>query len=194
MNYYVDIKLFRDTEITLGFIWKKLYAQVHLALVEVRDENSLVSIGLSFPKYQESFFPLGDELRIFAYNKEELEGLDLNRWLERLLDYVSISEIKEVPSDVKEFVSFGRQRFKTNKETLARRQAKRKGISFKEALQNYSDFDEDKNKTKLPYLNVKSLSTGKEMKVFIKKSDIREREDGLFSTYGLSNVSTVPWF
>lgn len=194
MNYYVDIKLFRDTEITLGFIWKKLYAQVHLALVEVRDENSLVSIGLSFPKYQESFFPLGDELRIFAYNKEELEGLDLNRWLERLLDYVSISEIKKVPSDVKEFVSFGRQRFKTNKETLARRQAKRKGISFKEALQNYSDFDEDKNKTKLPYLNVKSLSTGKEMKVFIKKSDIREREDGLFSTYGLSNVSTVPWF
>jgi len=193
MNYYVDIKLLTDTEISLGFVWKKLYTQVHLALVEVRDENNLVSIGLGFPKYSNDRF-LGDTLRLFAPTKEALEILDLNRWIARLLDYLIVSEIKEVPTNINEYVSFGRQQFKTNREALARRQAKRKGISYEEALQNYANFDENKNKTKLPYINIKSLSTDREMKVFIKKSEPKEREDGLFSTYGLSNKSTVPWF
>jgi len=194
MNYYVDIKLFSDSEVTLGFVWKKLYAQMHLALVEVRDENNLVSVGFSFPKYKEKVFPLGDELRIFANTKDELEGLDLNRWLERLLDYVSVSSIKEVPSTVNEFVTFGRKQFKVNAERLARRQAKRKGISFEEALKNYENFDEEKKKTKLPFVNIKSLSSDREMKVFIQKSDKKERKEGQFSTYGLSNEVTVPWF
>jgi len=194
MNYYVDIKLFSDSEVTLGFVWKKLYAQMHLALVEVRDENNLVSVGFSFPKYKEKVFPLGDELRIFANTKDELEGLDLNRWLERLLDYVSVSPIKEVPLTVNEFVTFGRKQFKVNAERLARRQAKRKGISFEEALKNYENFDEEKKKTKLPFVNIKSLSSDREMKVFIQKSDKKERKEGQFSTYGLSNEVTVPWF
>jgi len=195
MNYYVDIKLLTDTEISLGFVWKKLYAQVHLALVEVRDENNLVSIGLGFPKYSNDRF-LGDTLRIFAPTKEALETLDLNRWIARLLDYLIVSEIKEVPTNINKYVSFGRQQFKTNRETLARRQAKRKGISYEEALKNYENFDEEekKKKNRLPYINVKSLSSDREMKVFIKKSEPKEREDGLFSTYGLSNKSTVPWF
>jgi len=194
MKYYIDIQLFNDTEITLGFIWKKLYAQIHLALVEIRDENNLVSVGLSFPKYQETKFPLGDRLRILAKSKDELENLNLNHWLSRLFDYIKISEIREVPKNINKYVSFGRQQFKTNRETLARRQAKRKGISYEEALQNYANFDENKNKTKLPYVNIKSLSSDREMKVFIKKSEPKERKDGLFSTYGLSNKSTVPWF
>ena len=195
MNYYVDIKLLIDTEISLGFLWKKLYAQVHLALVEVRDEKNLVSIGLGFPKYSNDRF-LGDTLRIFAPTKEALETLDLNRWIARLLDYLIVSEIKEVPTNINKYVSFGRQQFKTNRETLARRQAKRKGISYEEALKNYENFDEEekKKKNRLPYINVKSLSSDREMKVFIKKSEPKEREDGLFSTYGLSNKSTVPWF
>jgi len=194
MNYYVDIKLFSDSEVTLGFVWKKLYAQMHLALVEVRDENNLVSVGFAFPKYKESAFPLGNELRVFAKTKDELEGLDLNRWLERLLDYVSVSPIKEVPLTVNEFVTFGRKQFKVNAERLARRQAKRKGISFEEALKNYENFDEEKKKTKLPFVNIKSLSSDREMKVFIQKSDKKERKEGQFSTYGLSNEVTVPWF
>lgn len=194
MNYYVDIKLFEDTEITLGFVWKKLYAQVHLALVEVRDENNLVSVGLAFPKYKASKFPLGNELRIFAHTKDELESLDLNRWLERLLDYVVLSEIKTVPTDINEYASFGRKQFKVNAERLARRQAKRKGISLEEALKNYESFDEEKKKTKLPFINIKSFSSDREMKIFIQKSKKKEAKEGLFSTYGLSNEATVPWF
>lgn len=196
MNYYVDIKLIADVEITLGFIWKKLYAQIHLALVEVRNEKNLVSFGLSFPNYKESDFPLGNSLRIFAKNKEALEKLGLNRWLMRLDDYMVLGDIKEVPLNVKEYVSFSRKQFKMNKERLARRQAKRKNISYEEALKNYANFDEEKKKknNKLPYVNVKSLSSNKEMKIFIEKSETKEYKDGLFSTYGLSKESTVPWF
>ena len=195
MNYYVDIKLLTDTEITLGFVWKKLYAQIHLALVEVRDKNNLISIGLGFPKYSNDRF-LGDTLRIFAPTKEELEKLNLNRWIARLLDYLTVSDIKEVPSNVTEFVSFRRKQFKTNAERLARRQAKRKGISYEEALKNYEKFDEEakKEKNRLPYINVKSLSSNREMKLFIAKSEVKEENRGLFSTYGLSRESTVPIF
>jgi len=61
-------------------------------------------------------------------------------------------------------------------------------------LKNYENFDEEKKKTKLPYINVKSLSSDREMKVFIEKSEEKESKNGLFSTYGLSSESTVPWF
>jgi CRISPR-associated endonuclease Csy4 len=182
-----------DTEITLGFVWKKLYAQIHLALVEVRNEDNLVSVGLSFPNYSKDRF-LGDTLRIFSFTKEELDSLALNKWLSKLMDYLSISELKEVPTDVTKFVSFRRKQFKTNTERLARRQAKRKNISYEEALKNYENFDEEKKKTKLPYINVKSLSSDREMKVFIQKSEEKENKNGLFSTYGLSSESTVPCF
>jgi len=194
MNYYIDIKLLTDTEISHSFLWKKLYAQIHLALVEVRDENDLVSIGLAFPKYSDDRF-LGDTLRLFSVTKEELESLKLEQWLSRLEEYLFVGKIKEVPPTT-EFVSFKRKQFKTNVERLARRQAKRKGISYEEALKNYENFDEEekKKKNRLPYINVKSLSSDKEMKIFIEKSNAKEEKKGLFSTYGLSSESTVPWF
>lgn len=194
MKYYIDIKLYADADITLGFIWKKLYAQMHLALVEIRDENNLVPIGFSFPNYKQEKFPLSNKLRVLANSKEELASLDLNRWLARLMDYLELSEVKEVPSNIKKFATFRRKQFKTNKERLARRQAKRKGISFEEALKNYEDFEEDKNKTKLPYVNIKSLSSDREMKIFIEKIEVEEERKGKFSTYGLSRNSTIPIF
>jgi len=194
MKYYVDIALISNEEENLGYLWRKLYAQIHLALVEVRDENDLVSIGLAFPKYSDDRF-LGDTLRLFSATKEELESLKLEQWLSRLEGYLFVGKIKEVPPTT-EFVSFRRKQFKTNAERLARRQAKRKGISYEEALKNYENFDEEKKKKKnrLPYINVKSLSSDREMKIFIEKSKAKEESQGLFSTYGLSSESTVPWF
>jgi len=193
MKYYVDIAMLFNEEDNLGYLWRKLYAQIHLALVEVRDENNLVSIGLSFPNYLNNR-SLGDTLRVFALTKEELTDLKLEAWLKRLEGYFFIGNIKEVPLSITKFACFRRKQFKTNVERLARRQAKRKGISFEEALKNYEDFDEDKKKTKLPYVNIKSLSSDREMKIFIEKLEVKEENKGLFSTYGLSKTSTVPLF
>lgn len=200
MDYYIDIKLLTDTEITLGFIWQKVYLQIHLALVEKRDENNKLSIGLSFPNYQEEHFPLGSILRIFTETKEELENLDLNHWLTRLLDYIELSPIREVPKDIKTFASFGRKQFKSNAEIrrLAKRHAKRNNISEEQALSLYANTEEKykklKEKNKLPFINIKSLSNGHPIKIFIVRKESSKENKGLFNTYGLSKTSTVPIF
>ena len=192
MKYYIDIKLFADSEVNIGFIWGKVYLQIHLALVEMKDKDNLVAVGFSFPHYQEGKFPLGSVLRVFAHSKEELEKLNLDNWFERFFDYLVIENIKKVPSGISEFVSFNRKQFKTNVERLARRQAKRKGISYEEALKNYEDFKA--NETKPPFIMMKSISTDNQMKIFIEKHIKKDSVNGLFSTYGLSKSATVPWF
>ncbi len=200
MHYYTDIKLITDTEITLGFIWQKVYLQIHLALVERRDADNKLSIGLAFPQYQKEAFPLGSVLRIFAETKEELEKLNINHWLARLLDYIEISKIQEVPKEIKTFASFGRKQFKSNAEIrrLAKRHAKRNNISEEEALSLYANTEEKykklKEKNKLPFLNIKSLSNGHPMKIFIVKKESPKEHKGNFNTYGLSNTSTLPMF
>jgi len=196
MKFYIDITLIPNEEDNLGVVWSMLYIQMHLALVEIKDENNTVDIGFSFPFYNNHAFPLGDTLRVFAKSKERFKDLDIAKWLNKLDGYIYIGEIKEVPTNINGFVSFGRKQFKVNAERLARRQAKRKGISFEEALKNYENFDEEKKKkdNKLPYINVKSLSSDREMKIFIQKSIKEESKKGLFSTYGLSNEATVPLF
>ncbi len=195
MNYYIDIKLSGDTEISLGYIWQKVYAQMHLALVEQKNSEGMCRVGFSFPHYKE-VFPLGDMLRLFSHTKEELELLNVEKQLKNFLDYVLVSGIKEVPNDVHSYVTFSRKQVKCNSERLARRQAKRKGISFEEALKNYEEFDEEKKKekNKLPYINIDSLSSQNKMKVFVAKEISLEPKEGLFSTYGLSKTSTVPCF
>ena len=103
-----------------------------------------------------------------------------------------VGKIKDVPISVNEHVSFSRKQFKTNVERLARRQAKRKDISYEEALKNYEGFKA--NETKLPFIMMKSLSTDNQMKIFIEKNRKKDFVNGLFSTYGLSKTTTVPWF
>ena len=39
MKHYIEITLLPDAEVGLGFIWQKMYQQIHLALVEVKDAN-----------------------------------------------------------------------------------------------------------------------------------------------------------
>ena len=200
MNYYVDIKLEGDTEITLGFIWQKVYNQMHLALVEIKDENNMVEIGFSFPLYLNHSFPLGDVLRVFANSKERLEELNLAKWLSRLDGYAYVGETKEVPSDVKEYVCFGRKQFKSGAEVrrLAKRYAKRNGVSEEEALAKFEVAEKKyaklKAENRLPFVNIKSLSTGHPIKIFIVKKEVEAEEKGQFNTYGLSNFSTLPWF
>lgn len=200
MKYYIEVKLLADTEITLGFIWQKVYTQMHLALVELKDENDTVDIGFSFPFYNNHSFPLGDTLRVFAKSKERLEALNINKWLKRLADYTTVDDIKEVPNDIKGYVTFGRKQFKSNAEIrrLAKRYAKRNDISEEEALKNYEQTEKKytklKEENKLPFINIKSLSKGHPIKIFIVKKEVEIEENGVFSTYGLSNVSTLPYF
>jgi CRISPR-associated endonuclease Csy4 len=50
-------------------------------------------------------------------------------------------------------------------------------------------------RTDLPWLNLRSLSTGQSFKLFIRHGDLLSTPvSGMFTTYGLSATATVPWF
>lgn len=63
--------------------------------------------------------------------------------------------------------------------------------SYELAEQKYTKLKED---NKLPFVNMKSLSNGHPMKIFIVKKEMDKEKKGVFNTYGLSNFSTIPWF
>ncbi len=189
MKHYIDIKLLYDAEISLGFLWKKVYQQVHLSLVEAKNE----SLALSFPQYGAKIFPMGDILRIFASSKQEIESLDLDNWLSRLKDYINISKVLQTPGKVS-FVHFKRRQFKYHDDVLKRaeHQAKRRGISLEEALEHFKDYKAEENR--LPFIQVKSLSSNQELKLFIEKIEKNRKISGTFNTFGLSKIATIPWF
>ena len=200
MKFYQEITLIDQAEISLYFIWSKLYTQLHIGLAEIKDVNEKVNIGISFPKYiyeqgnetKKSKVHLGDKLRIFAETQADLEKLNIHKWLERLTDYLHIISIREVPeTKITGYATYSRKQIKTNAERLARHRVKRGDIGFDEALARYSNVV---TTTDLPYIQMKSLTSDKSFKLFIEKKNANQSENQVFSTYGLSSESSVPEF
>lgn len=192
MKYYQDITLLPDAEVSLGFLWQKVYGQLHLALVEQQAANGNSAISVSFPEYQNSFFPLGSKLRLLASTGEQLQQLNLAKWLNRLSDYTHCTSIKEVPASVTQHARFKRVQFDTNVERLARRRIKRKGGTLEEALAHYAGFNDQQSN--LPFVNIQSLSKDERFRLFIDQDILDQAEGGEFNCYGLSKTATVPWF
>lgn len=191
MKCYRDITLLPDAEANIGFIWQKVYGQLHLALVEQQTAKGNSAIAVSFPEYGDKAFPLGSKLRLLAGTSEQLQQLNLTKWLNRLTDYIHCTSIKEVPSSVEQYACFKRVQFDTNIERLARRRAKRKSETFEVALAYYSSFKD--KESKLPFVNIQS-SKGTRFRLFIDKVLVSQVQEGEYSCYGLSKTATVPLF
>ncbi len=97
MKYYQEVTLIPQPEIPLYYLWEKVYQQVHLALVEVQDQDGSTPIGVSFPAYNVDRNHLGNKLRFFAESELDLVGLKIEQWLSRLYDYLHVTEIRTVP-------------------------------------------------------------------------------------------------
>ena len=192
MKKYVEITLLNDAEIDLYFLWEKLYIQLHLALVETADDNGLVGVGLSFPKYRDGNKPwLGDKVRIFADTEKVLESLNLDRWLDRLTDYIHVKKVKDVPENVDGYAFFKRLNDKSNQEKLARRRAKKLEISLDDARAFFADQEirqqPKRQVTQYPFVSVLSIHSGNKFPLTIVREDAIEASfNGGFSTYGLS--------
>ena len=200
MNYYIEVTLMENDQFSPYELWSQLYPQLHLALVEAKNADNKVSIGFSFPQYRfhqdKGVGFIGTKLRLFAESEADLKKLDIRRWLERLEDYVHVTSIREVPNDIKNYAIYKRKQVKTNAQRLARHRVKRGDIGFDEALARYSNVV---TTTNLPYIEMKSLSTSdqqseKRFKLFIEKQSAEKSATQVFSTYGLSSVSSVPEF
>jgi CRISPR-associated endonuclease Csy4 len=187
MEKYIEIKIISNNDVGLGFLWKKIYTQLHIMLVESKE-----NIGISFVNYKEPIFPLGDTLRLFGNNEKSLASLNVEKWLVRLKDYCCISSINDIPSNINEYACFYRKQCKTGIERHARRYAKRHNIHYEEALQKYSNTDSEV--LKLPFIMLFSPSSRQDMKLFIQRESKNKPNTSNFNSHGLSKDATVPIF
>ncbi|MFA6039956.1 MAG: type I-F CRISPR-associated endoribonuclease Cas6/Csy4 [Methylophilus sp.] len=195
MKFYTELTIVNSTDISFSVAWSKLYTQLHLAFVEQKDANEQISYGVSFPEYKsieakgKKIMLLGTKIRVFANSTDELQMLDLDKWLERLTDYVHIKSVKPV-ENVTQYLTVNRYRPQASAGNLARRYASRHNVSVEDALKRLEGF-----KQKLepyPYIQMKSLSGEREFSLCINQQVVEQQNLGKFSTYGLSATSTVP--
>jgi len=192
MKYYQEISLLRDARIGLYDFWENFYPQIHLALVENKSGENSSSIGVAFPEYDADAFLLGSKLRLFAKDAQELEKLQLERWLNRLSDYICISAIQPVPEQVEGYACFKHVKPNGSREKMARRRAKRNGESLEQALSYFDGYQEERSG--LPFIHMQSESNGHRFRLFIEQQIKVSPYKGSFSCYGLSRVTTVPIF
>ena len=113
------------------------------------------------------------------------------KWLNRLQDYLQLSQIQAVPV-TDEYACFKHIKFKGSREKLARRRAKRTGETLEQSLVHFESYKEPLSK--LPYIYMRSETTKNSFPLFIEKEIMELPQIGFYSCYGLSRTSTVPLF
>lgn len=203
MQYYIELTLLPNEDTSAYFLWSKVYTQLHIAFAEHSNEQGRISFGVSFPQYrmneQKKIGFLGTKIRVFASSENQLQRLNLGKWLERLIDYVHIIQPREVPqAKVTVHANYYRVNPKMSIEERIVHQAQRRNISLDEAKQHFKQYIEQPIIE--PYVSLKSLSAKREQNIdrpyrlYIGKSLVDEAKDGEFGTYGLSRTTTVPEF
>lgn len=187
MEHYLTIRLLPDPEFTTPMLMSALFGKLHRALVQ----QGSGTIGVSFPKVRQQSPSLGECLRLHG-NSGDLQRLMAQDWLAGMRDHTAIGEITSVPANAMHRV-VRRVQAKSNPERLRRRLIRRKGITEEEAYQSIPDCVVEK--LDLPYVAIRSQSTGQSFRLFIEHLPIQVMPvKGEFSAYGLSVAATVPWF
>lgn len=186
MDYYLNIQILPDPEFTARQLMNALYAKLHRALVQLGSN----SIGVSFPKAQVAA-GLGDYLRLHGC-QSALNDLLALPWLSGMRDHVRLGEPTPVPPDAKH-CRVRRVQADSNPERLRRRAMKRHALTEEQARQRIPD--SAAKRLRLPYLQLRSQSTGQPYCLFIEQGTPHlEKRAGVFNSYGLSREATVPWF
>lgn len=213
MQFYQEITLIEQAEISPYFIWSRVYGQIHIGLVDNKNPEGNIPFGVSFPQYyydeQNQKGHIGKKLRVFATTEADLKRLDLPTWLSRLSDYVHITSIRAVPDKVDGYSIYQRKRVKGASRIEKEMQEKAQIWSEKSGKALAACLAElEKTKPEalcyLPFLWLDSQETKKRrpeasnrFQLFIKRNQSDAPQKGLFDSYGLStkeSISTVPDF
>jgi CRISPR-associated endonuclease Csy4 len=189
MDHHIDITLLPDVDFMPNMLLGALYNKLHRGLVTLQTNR----VAVSFPKYQGKGKKqhLGDVLRLHG-SKTNLQALIDTNWLRGMSDHIDKTEILPVPAAT-QHLQVKRVQCKSNVERLRARYMKRKNTSREEAVKALPDSVE--RTLALPFVNVKSVSTGQQFRLFIKQSAVeQENPDATFNCYGLSSQGTVPSF
>ncbi|QBJ11439.1 type I-F CRISPR-associated endoribonuclease Cas6/Csy4 [Rahnella aquatilis] len=184
MESYQEIRVLPDPEFGTELLMAALFAKLHRAL----GQYAAGKIGISFPHYGQK---PGDIIRLHS-SADTLALFRQTLWMKGLNDHVDISEIRNVPANA-QHCCFSRVQVKSSAERLRRRSVKRGRLSEEEARERIPD--SKSQVTALPFIQVKSLSTGEAFRLFIRRGALQpEPVAGVFGAYGLSAVATVPCF
>ncbi|MEQ4574507.1 MAG: type I-F CRISPR-associated endoribonuclease Cas6/Csy4 [Gammaproteobacteria bacterium] len=186
-THYLDLTVLPDPETSAAHLLGALYERLHLALVQQRQDR----VGVSFPRYCLTPRAIGNVLRLHGEGGV-LERLMAEDWLKGVRDHVRASGVQPVPEGVP-FRTVQRRQFQTNVERLRRRRMRRKGETAEQAARAIPDSAKDR--PGLPYVQLRSRSTGQPFCMFLALGPLRhEAVPGSFNSYGLSGLATVPWF
>ena len=192
MKAYLDITVLHSHEINQYFILQKVFQQLHLGFVEMQDDKGNVPIGISFPAYHAK--GLGSKLRLLAVDDSVLEKFNAKQRLAKFSDYVHITGVRAVPERASSYAIYQRQQPRSASQfrRLVKRMSEREGVSIEEAEARITNFKQQQ--MRLPYINIYSVSSRQRFKLFIAKKATETSVYNGFSSYGLSNTSTVPEF
>ncbi|KQR74813.1 type I-F CRISPR-associated endoribonuclease Cas6/Csy4 [Burkholderia sp. Leaf177] len=185
-THFINITLLPDPEFSQVHLLGALVAKLHKALVRLRRED----IGVSFPEYSLRPRSLGKVVRLHG-GEATLLGLMAHSWLQGMRDHVAVSAVALIP-DGATYQIVQRRQFKTNVERMRRRRMRRKDESIEQAAAAIPDSVE--RTPNLPYVQMRSASTGESFCLFIDQAVALAGVSGKFNGYGLSQGATVPCF
>lgn len=184
MNYYQDVIILPDPEITDEVLMAALFAQLHLKLNQAGEGR----IGVSFPAV--GLTP-GNRLRLHG-NQEDLTILAATQWFDNLKEYIFCKSIRPVPAGCR-YRTVRRVQYKSSAERLRRRSIRKGWLTPEQAQERISVLNEKRGR--LPFLPMKSHSNGHTWLLFFEHGPLKEKpSEGTFSSYGLSAEATIPWF
>lgn len=188
ITHYLDIHLRPDPEFPASQLLVALYAKLHRALVHLQSSH----LAICFPGYSDRPLGLGQTLRVLG-SAEGLTQLMAAPWLSGMTDHVRIDPgITPVPAEA-EHRHLIRVQAKSSPERLRRRQMKRHGLTAEQARERIPDAAAET--LRLPFLPVRSASTGQSFLLFLRLGPPQSLPDsGDFNAYGLSTRATIPWF
>lgn len=184
LQHYIDIKILPNPHLSESVLMNELFSRLHTALVEHGNEE----VGVSFPCANHT---LGSCLRLHG-NQSSLGRLMMASWIGRLEEYISVSLVKEIPKSIEEYYTIKRVQIKSSAERIRRRYVKKGWLTQEEADCKIQESIE--KRSSLPYVIMKSQSTGQKFRLFIEQISNQKPVNGKFSCYGLSDTTTIPWF
>ena len=187
MDAYLELQLLPDPEFPPAMLMNALFAKLHRALVSHGEGR----IGISFPDVGKKAGQLGQRLRLHG-QADDLEKLMASNWLQGMRDHLAAFAIRPVPDGAKHRI-VRRVQAQSNPERLRRRLIRRKGIGEDEARAAIPD--SAAQLLALPSLLVTSQSTQQQFRLFIEHLPVQaDSSPGSFTSYGLSNEASIPWF
>lgn len=186
-THYLDLKILPDPEIGNAELLGALYNRLHQAFVQFKIDT----IGVSFPQYSTAPLAIGNILRLHS-TEEMLEKFMEQEWMKGMREHVQLSAICPAP-DHAQHRTLQRKQFKTNVERLRRRRMRRKGETAEQAAAAIPASVE--RKPNLPFVHLSSGSTGHNFFLHLELGPPQAAPtSGTFSSYGLSEKATIPWF